>query len=125
MMIDVAGVEAECVRVDQMTEIGEEVVWEDIVRGRNVQVVGDQGFKQRFKEDIVQRGLQGGPKFQKGAVLDGVKGDGLSYSVNEVLSKYEYDETKYIQSLDLKSLQKKLFQNLHKCMGTFGKIEEI
>ena len=49
----------------------------------------------------------------------------MTFKVDEVLSKHNYDESKYIQSLDLKPLQQKMFQNLHKCLNTLGKIEEV
>ena len=41
MMMDVSGVEADCIRVEKIEDFGEEVVWEDIVRGRSMEVVGD------------------------------------------------------------------------------------
>lgn len=88
-------------------------------------MLNETKFKQRDKEEMILRNNQITGKFDKVEVLECLKGDNLEYKVEEVLSHHNYNERKYLQSLDLKGLQTKLFKNMNKCLKTFVKIEQV
>jgi hypothetical protein len=124
-MEDISGLKSELNDYNFQATLDQEVKWEDIMRARNLEFIKDASYKQRHKEDFIERSQEAHDKFAKQPVLDCLKAQNITYSAEKVLSEHNFDESKYIDSLDLKNLKKIIFDNLKRCLGTIGKIERI
>jgi len=49
----------------------------------------------------------------------------VTFDIDAELSKHDYDEARYLDSLHLPQLRQHLFQNLNKCLKTIHTVEGL